>query len=417
VATQIGPVPARAAAGHSPTTSHSRISGVDGVRGLAIVLVVIEHAGFTHPWAGGTGGVTIFFVLSGFLITRLLITEHDRTGRISLPKFWMRRGVRLLPAMWVFLAVNAAVFALVGPSFPGRDPISLSIPVLLYYANYAQLLGPMDYLSHTWSLAVEEQFYVVWPLLALVGLRVVPRRLLWVVLAVITGVGVAVRLHVGGQVPLDAHQTVVLTRSLQTNFLELALGATLAAVLDRVRRVPRVPSLVALVAAVLLLDVIPYQLAVHHSPLYTRATSSLWFAAAGVILLVSGLTAQRSWLTWPVLTYLGRRSYAWYLYHFPFVWAATHGGWAADLGGLTTGNRNVDGLIGGALGLLAAEVSWRLVEQPANRVFRRWLAARRQVEPVEGASEILPAPASAPAPASPHLPAPGPTPPAVAPVR
>ena len=153
----------------------TRLPALDGVRALAVLLVMLSHSLWrfpeTAPWlpwlAQGALGVQLFFVLSGYLITTLLLRERDRTGRISLSSFYMRRARRILPAFLAYVAVIALLQAL------GL----LNIP-LRYYAyvlsqtwNYQVLWNPsVDptghwYFGHYWSLALEEQFYLLWPLL------------------------------------------------------------------------------------------------------------------------------------------------------------------------------------------------------------------------------------------------------------
>lgn len=364
--------PNRSAAG-----AHTRLPGLDGVRGLAVVLVVLDHGGLIRPRAGGSGGVTIFFVLSGFLITRLLVAEWDRTGQVSLPMFWLRRAVRLLPALWVFLAATGLALTLLSWN---RHPVAmLSLPPFLYYANYASATHPLDHLAHTWSLSVEEQFYLVWPLLALALFRFVPRRLLLPVLATVTLLGIAARLHIGDVNP----NSVQLKSSLEANFWTLGLGATLAAALDRAPRVPRIPPLAALVVAVLGLDLVQRQLELHHQLWFNRTTAPFQFGVVGAVLLVAGLTTQRSWMTFPVLTWMGRRSYAWYLWHYVFVWSNLSGAWHWH-------GRVADGLLSGILGLGCAEVSWWLVENPTQQAFRRWQRRRGRTAP-DAAAAVLPA--------------------------
>jgi peptidoglycan/LPS O-acetylase OafA/YrhL len=148
---------------------------LDGVRGLAIIAVLLFHGGVS--WAqGGYLGVEVFFVLSGFLITSLLLAEWDRARSISLARFWARRARRLLPALFCLVIVTGIHQALVGPanSVPGFG--SDGIATLFYFANWHQILSGNGYfaqtalvspLQHTWSLAIEEQFYIIWPPLLL----------------------------------------------------------------------------------------------------------------------------------------------------------------------------------------------------------------------------------------------------------
>ncbi len=153
---------------------------LDGLRAVAVLLVFGYHAERSWMPRGGSIGVTMFFTLSGFLITTLLLRERSRTGRISLRRFYRRRALRLLPAIVVLVAVTSA-YSLV----TGDQPRTLdaAIPVLLYVFNWFRALpetlgssGGYGLLEHTWSLSVEEQFYLVWPLAVLVAAALVPRR-------------------------------------------------------------------------------------------------------------------------------------------------------------------------------------------------------------------------------------------------
>ncbi len=144
--------------------------GLDGLRALSVAAVFLYHAGFT--WMrGGWVGVEVFFVVSGFLITSLLLDEHERSGRVALGEFWRRRARRLLPALAVMLATVATVTLALG-SAQQRGELRRDLPWALgYLANWGQIVGGVPYyasdpplLRHLWTLAIEEQFYVVWPL-------------------------------------------------------------------------------------------------------------------------------------------------------------------------------------------------------------------------------------------------------------
>ncbi len=155
--------------------------GLDGVRALAVAAVILYHAQVS--WMkGGFLGVDVFFVLSGYLITSLLLSERERTGKIDLLAFWSRRARRLLPALFLVIA-GVAVYAVVwaAPTELGRIRND-GLASLLYVANwkfivdgstYFQQLQAPSPLAHMWSLAVEEQWYVLWPMLLLVLMRVV----------------------------------------------------------------------------------------------------------------------------------------------------------------------------------------------------------------------------------------------------
>jgi peptidoglycan/LPS O-acetylase OafA/YrhL len=150
-----------------------RMAGLDAIRAVAVLLVIINHLGL--DWIGpvlvfdGSVGVEMFFVLSGFLITWLLLGEHARHGRIALGAFYQRRAARLLPAFLAYLLVGMGLLALRGQPIPWGAAVS----TLFYTTNYYQAFtgAATHYLSHCWSLAVEEQFYLLWPFLLLVLLR------------------------------------------------------------------------------------------------------------------------------------------------------------------------------------------------------------------------------------------------------
>ena len=139
--------------------SLSNIPALDGMRAVAVFLVIIYHFGFARV-PGGLG-VLIFFVLSGFLITWLLLKENDGTGRVSLRSFYLRRALRIFPAFYCFWLGTVALLAFTGRHIEWPHAIS----VFFYTSNYYQgIFKPADsFVSHTWSLAIEEQFYLLWP--------------------------------------------------------------------------------------------------------------------------------------------------------------------------------------------------------------------------------------------------------------
>ena len=164
---------------------HHYMPALDGLRALAVAGVVAYHFGF--HWAdGGYLGVDFFFVLSGFLITGLLVGEWNSRQTIGLRSFWFRRAKRLLPAVMLLLVVLSVYSRLGGPNIVESTFKSDGLATLFYYANWHLILTHQSYfaqfevpstLRHTWSLAIEEQFYLVWPLLVLAGLRLGgPRR-------------------------------------------------------------------------------------------------------------------------------------------------------------------------------------------------------------------------------------------------
>ncbi len=163
-----------AAGGGTLPGRRTRIPAVDGVRGAAVAAVLLFHAGHL---TGGWLGVDLFFVLSGFLITTLLLGEHAGRGTISLSAFWARRARRLLPAVLLML-IGVGVYALVVAAPGALDQIRAdALATLGYAANWRQIAHGHSYwdlfrspspLEHTWSLAIEEQFYLIWPLVLVV---------------------------------------------------------------------------------------------------------------------------------------------------------------------------------------------------------------------------------------------------------
>ena len=146
---------------------NERLLALDGVRGLAVLVVVVGHiSGRVAPFASNIG-VTVFFVLSGYLITSLLIREREKTGRTDLPAFYLRRALRLYPALLLVLALTPMVLAIAQDNRLG-DYARRAIISGLYLADFAEAGNDsLGFFTHMWSLAVEEQFYIVWPALLL----------------------------------------------------------------------------------------------------------------------------------------------------------------------------------------------------------------------------------------------------------
>jgi len=174
--------PPTPAGGGQPALRHE--PALDGLRGLAIIAVLLYHGDLSIA-RGGYFGVEAFFVLSGYLITSLLLTEWTRSRAIRLGRFWARRARRLLPALFCVVAVVAVQQALVGPNGAVPDFRMDGISTIFYFANWHEIATGTGYfaqtaipspLQHTWSLAIEEQFYLVWPLLLLAFLGFTNRR-------------------------------------------------------------------------------------------------------------------------------------------------------------------------------------------------------------------------------------------------
>jgi peptidoglycan/LPS O-acetylase OafA/YrhL len=154
------------------------IPGLDGIRACAVMMVLIAHIGFEHIIPGGFG-VTVFFFISGFLITRLLLAELGETGRIDLPRFYIRRFLRLLPALYVMLILTGVLLIAMGDVPKLWETVAAFTWTMNYH--YAVLaftnelrVAPWE---HLWSLAVEEHFYLIYPLVLVIFRRNLPLAL------------------------------------------------------------------------------------------------------------------------------------------------------------------------------------------------------------------------------------------------
>jgi len=156
---------------------HHRRDELDGLRAVAVLLVIVFHAS-NQQFVGGWIGVDIFFVLSGFLITGILTTEFERSGTISFGTFYLKRILRLAPALIVLLAVSLLAGLLLGSRDRWSDHIGAILASLFYVMNWVRAfqLPYEGHVSHVWSLAIEEQFYIVWPAILWLSLRLGGRR-------------------------------------------------------------------------------------------------------------------------------------------------------------------------------------------------------------------------------------------------
>ena len=343
------------------------VPALDGVRALAVVAVLLFHGGVAAA-RGGFLGVDAFFVLSGYLITSLLLAEHARTGTIALTAFWGRRARRLLPALLVLVAFTAvAGHATLAPDELARLRGD-ALAALLYVANWRMIAHGTGYfdttaapslLQHTWSLAIEEQFYLLWPLVLLLVLGGRRRPLPALCLA---GIGLsAVAAAVLGAPGHDVGRAYYGT---DTRAASLLIGALLAAALARRPSHAR-PSR-ALVGGLAVLGTAYTAWAWTHltgaSPwLYRGGLLAGAVAVAAVLAHVALFprgTAARL-LALPPLPQVGAVSYGLYLWHWP-VYALVDGG-RTGLGGPPLLAARL------AVTLAAALASSALVEQPIRR--------------------------------------------------
>ena len=315
-----------------PKDSHfPYMPGIDAMRALAVLAVFGYHAGL--DWVpGGFLGVDVFFVISGYLITSLLLREFRSTDHIALGRFWLRRARRLLPAVGVLIAVAMIVSAIAEP-----DKIDTirgdAISSLFYFANwhfiyehtsYFEQFGRPSLFTHLWSLSVEEQFYLFWPLVFAAGMKIFGRGrlLLGVIAGAVASVALAWILFDPG------HDASRIYYGTDTHAVGLLAGVALAMVWSPVQLRthksfgPLVGPILDAVGVVALGYLILSFAHVHDYDLALWHGGYAWIAIATVLLLAAvahpaarlgGILGQ------PALLWLGLRSYSFYLWHWPVL--------------------------------------------------------------------------------------------------
>ena len=372
-----GPVPRKAAPQRvhaHPQSGAGWMSGLDGLRAVAVLAVLLFHADL-GLFPGGFLGVDVFFVISGFLITTLLLREQGMTGRIDVVAFWRRRARRLLPALYLVLAGVVVVSVAAVPDAVARlrtDVLAALAYVTNWYLvfdhqSYFEAIGRPSLLRHLWSLAVEEQFYLLWPIVLAVALVVVRRRgalVLTVLIAAASVAWTAILFDPDGDPSRVYYGT-------DTRLFGLLTGAALAFAWSSRLLGPRraggpagsrihwtdavaVAGLVTLAWAVWAVD--------EYDPaLYPWGSLAVALVTAAVIAAVTHPAGRMGRvLDVAPLRWIGRRSYGIYLWHWP-VFVLTRPGLDLSMPPAATLALRVSAT------LVLAALSYRFVEVPIRR--------------------------------------------------
>jgi len=368
------------------------LPGLDGVRALAVLGVLLYHGDLT--WMrGGFLGVDVFFVLSGFLITTLITEEFGRSGRIDFKRFYLARGRRLLPALLLMLVVVGMLAAFVyrdsAASFRADAIASLFYVTNWWYvisdASYFEAIGRPAFLQHLWSLAVEEQFYFIWPALAFVLLKWRGRRgVFWVALGgALLSTAWMIFLSVSNGYPTEADPSRVYFGA-DTHVMGLLLGAALAMVWRPGRLSTRLTAgaqaIVTAIGALALLTVIWFFWQVgEYSPFMYRGGFLVLSAIVCVLIAAAShpgapfgrMIGSQPW------RYIGQRSYGLYLWHWP-IFVITRPVLDIPLEGVA------NFILRFGLTFLVAELSYRYVEIPIRRgAIGAFMARWRESDPDE----------------------------------
>jgi peptidoglycan/LPS O-acetylase OafA/YrhL len=346
--------------------------GLDGLRAIAVLAVIAYHEQF--GWApGGLLGVAVFFTLSGYLITDLLLAQWVTDGRIRLRQFWLRRARRLLPALfvmlalvtaWVTIADRSRLASLRGPVFAALTYTSnwyLIIKNQSYFARFA----PPQPLDHLWSLAVEEQFYLLWPWLLLLALlflrRAGGKSVKWLAIpTVLLAAGSALLMFLLYQPGLDPTRVYEGT---DTRACGLLVGAALAMIwpsrdgANLKRRVWAldVPAVAGLaIVGFMIARIGQYSPFIYKGGLVVLSLATAAILAAGA---VPGSLVGRA-LAWAPLRWLGVRSYGIYLWHYPVIVLSSPANSTEDL---------PRAAVQVAASIALAALSWKFVEEPVRR--------------------------------------------------
>ncbi len=364
--------------------------GLDGLRAIAVLSVILFHLGF--DWApGGMLGVGVFFTLSGYLITDILLNQLNARGRIKLTAFWLARARRLLPALFLMLAIVVAWVTIFGPAQPKEFREGV-VSAIFYVNNWQQIFAEASYfarfeaegpLDHLWSLSVEEQFYILWPFLLLIGVKLVHERPLasgvrprLALLAIAGALASSILMAVLYKPSFDPSRLYFGT---DTRAAALLFGAALAMVWPSRKLSRRIApqarnTLDAMGVAGLLIIALMIWKVGELSPFLYRGGFVILSLATVMALMPLTHPACRlgAWLGVRPLRWVGVRSYGIYLWQTPVIVLTTPQGIHDD--------SLVRALLQVAAIFAIASLSWRFVEEPIRHgAIGRFFARRRAV--------------------------------------
>ncbi len=359
------------------------VTALDGLRGIAVILILLRHfevlapqglTGITfidHFFRGGYLGVDIFFVLSGFLITSLLLNEHEAHSKIYLLRFYGRRFLRLLPALSFLLLLYSIITVLDGKEF---SSISLGIwASLFYYLNWQYVFSfPRSFgdLGYLWSLSIEEQFYIVWPAVLILLLKVTKRAIVHISFIALLIAFVLWHRHVLWTTPSDIpyKQVTIFVRT-DARIDSLLVGCVTAFIYRYQLISIRLSQFLAILGVFVLLGYLEL------SKPYTGYMFNGGFTvvAVSVACLILGLTTNTFSLTRlfsrRLIVLIGKTSYGIYLWHYPiFKFIDRH---------MTTANEIYKVVVALFFTGLFTTASWILIETPALRLKKRKFSTTR----------------------------------------
>ncbi|EOP53834.1 hypothetical protein IKQ_02674 [Bacillus cereus VDM053] len=355
-----------------PFEKNSRyMVGLDSLRGLAILGVILYHINFN--WMpGGFLGVTVFFVLSGYLITDILAMEWKRNKRIDLKKFWLSRARRLLPGMIVMLVITLAWITIFHSSLLEKM-CGDSLAALFYVSNWWYIYHKLSYfdnfnqlspLNHFWSLAVEEQFYVVWPFIISLGFYYIKKQSRMILLICLGAAASALAMAILYEPGADPSRIYYGT---DTRAFSLLIGAALALLWPSNRLANKIIPKARLILDVvggtaLIIILVMFWKTNQYDPfLYKGGMVLLSIATA---LLVANLAHPASriaqFLRFKPLRWIGVRSYGIYLWHYPILTLTTPKGNAGDFS-------LIRAILQFLLIIMIAQISWKYIEKPIRQ--------------------------------------------------